>query len=336
MISCGAMPSTEQLDHKAPSTTLDRDSIPNLDIQALFSGNNAERASLVQEIRTACLETGFFYIHNSCVEDRVINKTLAAMKSLFDLPDDNPIKQGIHNKYVNGLKGWTPIFEEPSYQKDTVSYLESFDISQELSADQYKSVGIDPNIWPDLPGFRDAVLEYNEQVTRLGRALSEVLSELLGVERDFISERSGIKAPRTMRLLHYPANDGPIDDRNVGIAAHTDFECFTIMNQTAAGLELTNVDGEWFEAPSDIGTFTIILGDMIERFSNGHLRATGHRVVNSPWTRYSIVYFFAVDGDYAVSPLPQFIGPEKPDRYGTITQDQHISQELARAAAHSS
>ena len=329
-----AMPSTEQLDHKAPSRTLDRDSIPNLDLQALFSGNDEERASLVQAIKTACLETGFFYIHDTCVEDKVINETLAAMKHFFDLPDDSPVKQDIHNKFVNGLKGWTPIFEEPSYQKDTVAYLESFDIGQELTPDQLKRVGVDPNIWPELAGFRDAVLKYNEQVTRLGRAISEVLSEILGLDRNFISKHSGIKAPRTMRLLHYPANDAPMDDRNVGIAAHTDFECFTIMNQTAPGLELTNVEGQWCEAPSDIGAFTIILGDMTERLSNGWLKATGHRVVNTPWTRYSMILFFAVDGDYEVAPLQQFVGEKNPAQYDPITQDDHIRRELDRANAY--
>ena len=328
------MPSTEQLDHKAPSRALDRENIPNIGLKPLFSGSDVERTSLVKEIKRACLETGFFYIHNTCVDDSVIENTLAAMKSFFDLPDDSPIKQDIHNKHVNGLKGWTPIFGEPSYQKDTVAYLESFDISQELTADDYKIVGIDPNIWPELPGFRDAVLKYSAQVTQLGRAISEVISEILGVEREFISKRSGIKAPRTMRLLHYPANDGPVDDRNVGIAAHTDFECFTIMNQTAPGLELTNVEGQWCEAPSDIGAFTIIMGDMTERLSNGWLKATGHRVVNTPWTRYSMILFFAVDGDYEVAPLPQFVSEENSSQYDPITQDEHIRREMDRANAY--
>lgn len=334
MLSCGVMPSTEQLDHKAPSRALDRENIPNIDLQALFSGDNSERASLVQEVKTACLETGFFYIHNTCVEDDIIQNTLTAMKSFFALADDNPVKQDIHNKHVNGLKGWTPIFGEPSYQKDTIAHLESFDISQELTPDQYKSLGLEPNIWPDLPGFRKTVLAYNEQVTRLGRAISEVFAEIIGVERNFISERSGIKAPRTMRLLHYPANDAPADTRNVGIAAHTDFECFTIMHQTAPGLELTDVSGRWYEAPSDIGAFTIILGDMMERLSNGWLKATGHRVVNTPWTRYSMILFFAVDGDYEVAPLPQFVSDEKPAMYDPVTQDDHIRRELDRANAY--
>ena len=328
------MPSTEQLDHKAPARALDRENIPNIDLQGLFSGSDAERASLVEQIRRACLETGFFYVHNTCVEDKVIQEILAAMQAFFDLPDDSPIKLDVHNQHVSGLKGWTPIFGEPAYQKDTVAHLESFDISQELTADQYMSVGIDPNIWPELPGFRDAVLTYNEQVTRLGHAISEVFSEILGVERNFISERSGIKAPRTMRLLHYPANDSPVDDRNVGIAAHTDFECFTIMNQTAPGLELTYVSGQWCEAPSDIGAFTIILGDMMERFTNGWLKATGHRVVNTPWTRLSMILFFAVDGDYEVAPLPQLVSAENPTRYEPVTQDEHIRRELDRANAY--
>lgn len=328
------MPGTEQLDHKAPSRPLDRERIPNFDLRPLFSGSDAGRAALVQEIRTACLETGFFYVHNTCVEEDVIQQTLAAMKLFFDLPDDSPIKQDIHNKHVDGTKGWTPIFEEPAYQKDTIAYLESFDISQELTADQYRSIGIDPNIWPDLPGFREEVLKYGEQVTRLGRAISGVVSEILGLGRNFISDNSGIKAPRTMRLLHYPANDAPADPGNVGIAAHTDFECFTIMNQTAPGLELTNVDGQWCEAPSDIGTFTIILGDMAERFSNGWLKATGHRVVNTPWTRYSMILFFAVDGDYEVAPLPQFVSDEHPAQFEPVTQAEHIRHELDRANAY--
>ena len=101
----------------------------------------------------------------------------------------------------------------------------------------------------------------------------------------------------------------------------------------AAGLELTDVSGQWCEAPSDIGAFTIILGDMMERFTNGWLKATGHRVVNTQWTRYSMILFFAVDGDYEVAPLPQFVSAEKSALYDPITQDDHIRREMDRSNA---
>ena len=328
------MPSTEHLDQKASSRAMDREQIPNLDLAPLFAHDAAARVELERQIRDACLKTGFFYVHNSCVNDVVIQQALAMSRAFFELQDDDPVKQAVHNCHFDGMKGWGPIFGEPAYQPGTVAHVESFDLGQQLDKQQYQKLGVEPNVWPDIPGFRDVVLMYYEAVTAMGQALSEVFSGLLGMDQGFISAQSGERAPRTMRLLHYPANEAPADDRNVGISAHTDFECFTILNQTAGGLELTNVDGEWYQAPTDIGSFTVLIGDMLERFSNGHFKATGHRVVNTPWQRFSMAFFFAVDGDCEVAPLPQFINPGKQVVYAPVTQDDHIRIELERAAAN--
>lgn len=328
------MPGTEYLDQYAPSRALDRAQIPNLDLAPLFADDLAARDELEQQIRDACLSSGFFYVHNSCVDKGVIKNALAAAQAFFLVPDDGPVKQAVHNSLFGGEKGWGPMFGEPAYQPGTVAHVESFDLGQQLDERRYRELGIKPNVWPDIPGFRDAVHAYYDAVTAMARALGEVFSGMLGMERSFINHHSGERAPRTMRLLHYPANDAPVNERNVGIAAHTDFECFTIINQTASGLELTNADGEWCQAPSDIGTFTVMLGDMLERFSNGYLKATGHRVVNTPWQRFSMVLFFAVDGDYEVAPLEHFTSPDNPARYAPVTQDEHIKIELERAAGN--
>jgi len=328
------MPGTEHLDQNSPPGNLAREQIPNLDLAPLFGSDEVARSELVRRVHDACVNTGFFYVHNSCVPGKVMQRALAAAQEFFRLADDSPVKQGVHNKNAEGKKGWGPMFEEPAYQAGTVAHVESFDLGQELAGVQSARLDTWPNLWPDIPGFKDAMLAYYVATTLLGRALSEVFAEILGMDRGFINRHSNEKAPRTMRLLHYPENDTPADQHNVGIAAHTDFECFTIMNQTADGLELTNAKGEWCRAPSDIGTFTVILGDMLERFSNGRLKATGHRVVNTPWTRYSMVLFFAVDGDYEVAPLPNFTGPGNPARFPPITQDEHIRHELERAVAN--
>jgi hypothetical protein len=47
-----------------------------------------------------------------------------------------------------------------------------------------------------------------------------------------------------------------------------------------------------------------------------------------------MVLFFAVDGDYEVAPLAPFTGPGKPARFEAVTQDEHIREQLERAAAH--
>ena len=329
------MPGTEELHQYAPARRLRSENIPNLDFAPFFRENPDARTELIAKVRKACLESGFFYIHNSGVADGTIVAALDAIKQFFNCPDDGPVKQKVNNLNTRGKRGWGPMFSEPAYQENTVACLESFDLGQQLSDEEYAALDIQPNIWPDQRGFRQTVTNYYDEITALGRALAAVLSEILGEDRDFINRHSGATAPRTMRLLHYPANKQQLDERKVGIAAHTDFECFTIMNQTAAGLEVTNVEGDWCQAPADIGTFTVILGDMLERFSNGYLKATGHRVVNTPWTRYSMVLFFAVDGDYQVQPLPRFISQDRPCRYQAISQDDHIERELERVAAFS-
>ena len=55
---------------------------------------------------------------------------------------------------------------------------------------------------------------------------------------------------------------------------------------------------------------------------------------NTPWQRFSMVLFFAMDGDYEVAPLEQFTGPDNPASFKPVTQDEHIRAELKRAAAN--
>jgi isopenicillin N synthase-like dioxygenase len=151
------MAATEHLEQSAPSRAVARDRIPVIDLAPLFSGT--ERVgSLTARFREASLETGFFYVKNTCVEDSVIINALDAMKAFFDSPDEGHSKQSVHNELAGGMKGWGPMFGEPAYQQGTVAHMESFDFGQQLSESEYKALGIEPNIWPDIPAFRQAAL----------------------------------------------------------------------------------------------------------------------------------------------------------------------------------
>ena len=135
-----------------------------------------------------------------------------------------------------------------------------------------------------------------------------------------------------MRLLNYPQNDAPVTDANVGISAHTDFECMTLIFQTAPGLELLATDGDWYDVPGHDGRLVVMLDDMMERWTNGLFRATGHRVRNTREQRYSIVMFFAVNDDEIVCPLPQFLSENNPAKYDAVRQRDHLNRELEKAA----
>jgi len=332
------MPSTQDLDAQAPSAPLQNERVHLIDVGPLFDNDEPAREQVIKGIRRACLETGFFYVHNTRISDDLIGATLEQMQRFFSLDDADPRKSVARSSLGPGGTGWGPMFAEPAYQPGTVAHLESFDLSPPTewvgNQEQAAKLGIYPNLWPDLPGFREVVQAYYLAARELGHALFGALAEAMGLSREFFSTRATAHAPSTMRLLNYPGQRRVSDRSNVGIAAHTDFECFTIMYQTAPGLELTDTRGQWYEAPANIGQFTVILGDMLERLSNGRWAATGHRVGITPWQRFSIILFNALDGDCPVAPLPQFVEAGRDPRYPATTQGGHIEEQIRRAEGY--
>ena len=330
------MPSTEQLNQFQAADDLPPERLPDIDVGALFERDPLGRSRVVEAIGSACREPGFFRIYNTSIPQPLIDGLLLQMRSFFDLDDDDPIKRAVDSRVNPGGNGWGPIGTEPAYQPGTIAHVESFDCGPRLTAyrpdEDPAAHGVSPSVWPDLPGFHETTRAYWDAAERLGTVLLGALAEALGLEPDFFVARCGERARKTLRLLHYPGlPDGGGEPGRVGIAAHTDFECVTLMYQTAPGLELTDAHGRWFRVPGEPDRFTVILGDMLERWTNGSLRATGHRVAVTPWPRYSVILFFAVDPEHVIAPLPQFVSEANPPRYAPTTQGEHIKAELERA-----
>jgi isopenicillin N synthase-like dioxygenase len=330
------MPSTEQLSPFEAARDLPPERVPDIDVGALFDPDASGRARVVEAIGRACREPGFFRIHGTSIAQPLIDGLLTQMRTFFALPDDDPIKRAVDNRTNPGGNGWGPLGAEPAYQPGTIAHVESFDCGPRLSAYRADETpadhGVYPSVWPELPEFHEATRAYWDAAGRIGAALFEALAESLGLERDFFVARCTERARKALRLLHYPGRPaGGAAPGRVGIAAHTDFECFTLMYQTAPGLELTDAKGRWFRVPGEPDRFTVILGDMLERWTNGTLLATGHRVALTPWPRYSVILFFAVDPEHVIAPLPRFVSDSNPPRYSPTTQGEHIKTELARA-----
>jgi len=78
-----------------------------------------------------------------------------------------------------------------------------------------------------------------------------------------------------MRVMHYPPQTGPIDDRVVGIGAHTEYEPFTGVSHSTdvtpsyevftilyqqddiQALQVLNSAGKWIKAPPIPGTLVV-------------------------------------------------------------------------------
>jgi hypothetical protein len=201
-----------------------------------------------------------------------------------------------------------------------------------------------------LVGFPEASPEDSELETRRGPGKRPRRGGGdFGVSRRFARKREGGDATRSVSSSKekHSTRAPRSRARAVGIAEHTDFECFTLLHQDAPGLLLRDVAGAWREAgvfSSALGprsTFTVIVGDAFERVSGGFFRATPHRVALTRHERFALVRFNGLDPEASIAP---FVGAresaekqnEKIKRRtnDATTQGEHVARRVTLAARH--
>jgi isopenicillin N synthase-like dioxygenase len=166
------------------------------------------------------------------------------------------------------------------------------------------------NVWPfeeDIPGFYETVRDYYGQILTLARHLFRLVALSLDLPEDHFDPMT-THPGGIARLLYYPKsnNPQPLDpnskDKEIGLGAHSDYECFTILLcSSASGLEILSPENVWVPAPAVEGSFIINVADFLMRWTNGVYRSTVHRVVNrTREERYSVPFFFSVNYDQVV------------------------------------
>jgi isopenicillin N synthase-like dioxygenase len=257
----------------------------------------------------------------------LFDELLRVTKAFFDLPLDEKMRTYIGRS--RNHRGYVPVGEEV-FSGGTVDLKEAFDLGKDLPADDPDHLAgrmLGPNQWPDVPGFAAACTAWYEAVMALGRALLHGFALALG-ERADVFDAYVTKPPSQLRLIHYPHDPAAVDV--VGIGAHTDYECFTILKPTAPGLEVLNGAGDWIDVPPRDGAFVVNIGDMLETWTNGEFVATTHRVRKVTEERWSFPLFFNVDHDTLVAPLPQFVRDGEPTRVA-VRAGEHLFAQTAQS-----
>lgn len=303
--------------------------LPVVDVSGLY-GDEAARARAAAELDRAAREVGFLYVTGHRIPRRIIDGLLDAAGEFFALPRD--VKDAYYIGKSTNHRGYVPRGEERFYgYADDLK--EAFDTGIDLPADDPDylagNLHLGPNVWPtEVPGFSARVTAYYQAALDLGRTLFRGFAIGLGLPEDTFLRHVN-KPTSQLRLVHYWPNPGAGSTRDddggpMGIGAHTDYECFTILLPTAPGLQVLNSAGNWIEAPPVDGAFVINIGDMLETWTNGAYKATTHRVRKVPEERFSFPLFFATDYETIIEPLPQFVTPEKPAAYPALCAGDHL------------
>ena len=286
------------------------------------------------QFRSAYEAVGFAYLEGHGVEPSLIDDAFAQSRRFHALPLDEKMGLKVNDQH----RGYLPFAESKivssSIQKASKPNLsESFMVMHEVDESDLDYAAdplAGPNQWPRLPGFQAAIVAYEEALRGLARRLVAVFEEALGAEPGALSP--AFESPTTfLRLLHYPPQDPAGPDDEFGSNPHTDYGFVTILAQdTSGGLQVRGADGEtWLDAPPRPGAFVLNVGDIGERWSNGKLRSTPHRVVNRTGRdRYSIPYFFDPGATAVVQPLACCVPAGEQPRYDSLTYGDYLLSKL--------
>lgn len=273
--------------------------IPRLDMTRLLGGHPEE----IAQLRRGAREVGFLVVGQTALRPGDVREVIAAYRRFFHMPER--VKAEVDMTRTGANRGWGASRSEQVDPAANPDYKEVFDCGFALPAsDPLAELPVyAPNLWPDVPGFRDTVQGYY-------RAACGVAMDLLRVIADAIVETPGYfddKFDRPMALLrgnYYPARPDWAGEKDFGIAAHTDYGCLTLLaSDGVPGLEVQTRDDKWVAVQAEPGEFIINFGEMLEMWTGGEVRATPHRVRGSLQERISVPLFFNPNHDADVAPL---------------------------------
>ena len=296
--------------------------IPILDWSRFSSGT--DRDGFVADLGHACRDTGFFLITNHGIDEALIRNTFDAADRFFAQPTE--IKSRADIRISKNNRGWSAEGTEnlDDTKPDQLDRKEAFNIGLELASDdpRMSEPFRGPNMWPDLPGFRDTALAYFSAVHRLGVDLHRPIALDLGLEENYFAPF--LDSPlATLRMLAYPG--GPSESGAIGAGAHTDYGSITLlMGDGEPGLQVKPRGKDWIDAPHVPGAFIVNIADCLMRWTNDVYISTPHRVLAPKNRRRSLAFFLDPNPDAVIKALPG-TGTAK---YPSVTGAEYLKMRL--------
>ncbi|MBB4223907.1 isopenicillin N synthase family dioxygenase [Variovorax guangxiensis] len=290
--------------------------LPLIDVSALVAGTGG-RDAVAAQIGAACRAHGFFYVTGHGVDPALVKRLEELSHRFFELPEETKMRW----RMALGGRAWRGYFplggELTSGRPD---WKEGLYLGTELPAThplvQAKTPVHGPNLFPEVPGFRETILDYMAAVTQLGHRLMEGIALSLGLEAGYFAKRYTADPLILFRLFNYPSQPVPEGlDVQWGVGEHTDYGLLTILHQDHIGGLAVHTPGGWIDAPPVAGSFVCNIGDMLDRMTGGLYKSTPHRVKRntSGHDRLSFPLFFDPNFEARVQRIEGLAGAEARD-----------------------
>ncbi|KAK6148539.1 hypothetical protein DH2020_019451 [Rehmannia glutinosa] len=282
--------------------------IPTVDLSVFLRSDGDEAAKQVAKeiISRACGEYGFFQVVSHGIPLELMSRAMDLCKTFFGLPDEEKLK--------SRTRAGSPVpagyGKQPDQSADKNEYL--------LMLPPNNCNNVLPN---NPPGFRAALEDIFTHFSKTGEVIESIINDYLGLPPNFLKEYNNDRSWDWMNVKHYfPATE----TENVGISSHKDGNAITFVFQDEVGGLEVLWNGQWIPIVPSKGTLVVNVGDVIQVLTNEKLKSALHRVTRPKGrSRYSISFFYNLQGDKLVEPFPHFttqIG-EPPKYKGFLYKD---------------
>ena len=258
--------------------------VPVVDFAPFRDGGVQGKTQVAAAIRAACEGTGFFYLSGHGVPASAMAGIFAASRRFFALPIEERLKVKLTPREN---RGYQPLGSRIYADKaDAPDQNESYKYQHEFPPDDVDILDGGRvharNRWPDgLPGWRETLIGYYDQMERLTDALLRAFALALDLPEDYFVGFYR-KALTQINLLHYPPQSAA--DAGTAIRAAPAFRHHRLHDPGAGRCRRIAGErsGDWIDVPPIAGTFVINIGDMMARWTNDRFASTPHRVINRP------------------------------------------------------
>lgn len=304
--------------------------LPLVDISPfLCTSTRDDRMRAARELRSACIDIGFFYLTGHGFTLNELDAALTQGRSFFGLPLEEKMKVLSLNVDMPGFVRTGGVDPEKNRDK-IVDIKERFSMSRELIADEELSPNsrMGKSQWPTrelLPDFETTMKNYICRLQRVTVALNHAFALSLDLPEDHFDV--DYRQPGTTLMLNYypPVDPAKLKSTQWSFSPHTDYTAFTVLLQdSSGGLQARNSAGDWIDVPPKEGTLVVNVGNLLARWTNDLYTSTLHRALHvGTEPRISAAFFVYPDDRAVVRCLDTCQGPDNPRRYDPVVTSDY-------------